>query len=111
MTVCELSEAMDRDLEDVQEAILYIKDGPDIHPKTRLEDLNIIKDIVKKCGMKMKIISQPKDDKEEHEKVKDVTKRPPAGLELLKSRPPVVTVSILSYCERIVKFYILFNHR
>lgn len=94
MTVRELSESMDRDLEDVQEAILYIKDGPDIHPKTRLEDLNIIKDIVKKCGMKMKIVSQPKDEKEEHEKIRDVTKRPPAREEFLKLRPPVVTVCI-----------------
>lgn len=46
MTVRELSKSANRDLEDVQEAILYIKDGPDIHPKTRLEDLNVIKDIV-----------------------------------------------------------------
>ncbi|KAL7022062.1 hypothetical protein ACKWTF_012115 [Chironomus riparius] len=92
MTVKELSESMGRDLEDLQEAILYIKDGPDIHPKTRLEDMNIIKDIVKKCGMKMKIVSPPKDDKEDHEKIKDVTKRLPAKPEFLKQRPPVVTV-------------------
>lgn len=46
MTVKDLSVAADRHLEDVQEAILYIKDGPDIHPKTRLEDLKVIKDIV-----------------------------------------------------------------
>lgn len=46
MTVNDLAVSADRDLEDVQEAILYIKDGPDIHPRTRLEDMNIIKDIV-----------------------------------------------------------------
>lgn len=46
MTVKDLAVSANRDLEDVQEAILYIKDGPDIHPKTRLEDLNVIKDIV-----------------------------------------------------------------
>ena len=95
MTIKELSESMERDLEDLQEAILYIKDGPDIHPKTRLEDMNIIKDIVKKCGMKMKIVSPPKDDKEDHEKIRDVTNRPPAKPEFLKPRPPVVTVRII----------------
>lgn len=46
MTVNELSVSANRDLEDVQEAILYIKNGPDIHPRTRLEDLSVIKDIV-----------------------------------------------------------------
>jgi hypothetical protein len=47
MTVLELSVSTKRNLEEVQEAMLYIKDGPDIHPKTRLEDLNVIKDIIK----------------------------------------------------------------
>lgn len=97
MTIKELSESMNRDLEDLQEAILYIKDGPDIHPKTKLEDMNIIKDIVKKCGMKMKIVSPPKDDKEDHEKIRDVTKRPPPKPEFLKQRPPVVTVRIFNF--------------
>jgi translation initiation factor IF-2 len=93
MTVRELSESMNRNIEDIQEAMLYIKDSPDIHPKTRLEDMNIIKDIVKKCGVKMKIVSAPKtDEKEEQIKDKDVHKRPPASVELLKQRPPVVTV-------------------
>lgn len=49
MTVKELSVEANRELEDVQEAILYIKDGPDIHPKTQLDNLNVIKDIVKVC--------------------------------------------------------------
>lgn len=47
MTIKELSISSNRNLEEVQEAILYIKDGPDIHPKTRLEDMNIIKEVIK----------------------------------------------------------------
>lgn len=93
MTVKELSVAMDRNIEDIQEAMLYIKNAPDINPSTRLEDISIIKDIVKKCGMKMKIVSAPKeDDHKEEIKDKDAYKRPPASAEMLKSRPPVVTV-------------------
>jgi translation initiation factor IF-2 len=96
MTVKELAQSMKRNIEEVQEAILYIKDGPDIHPTTRLNEMNIIKDIVKKCGMKMKIVSAPSQNEEKtEERDRDVRKRPPAAPELLKPRPPVVTVSTL----------------
>lgn len=93
MTVKELSVSSNRILEEVQEAILYIKNGPDIYPTTRLEDMNVIKDIVKKLGMKMKICAAPsKYDEKEEEKDRDVKKRPPANAEDLKPRAPVVTV-------------------
>lgn len=93
MTVNDLSVSSKRILEEVQEAILYIKDGPDIHPRTRLEDMNIIKDIIKKLGMKMKICAVPsKHEEKEVEKDRDVKKRPPANPEDLKPRAPVVTV-------------------
>lgn len=93
MTISELAVSSKRNLEEVQEAILYIKDGPEIHPKNRLEDMNVIKDIIKKLGMKMKICAAPSkyEDKEE-EKDRDVKKRPPANPENLKPRAPVVTV-------------------
>lgn len=74
---------------------MYVKEAPDIHPRTRLEDVNIIKEIVKKCGMRIKIVASPlnqKKDSDETEKDRDVSKRPPASPEELKTRPPVVTV-------------------
>jgi hypothetical protein len=94
MTVEELSESTKRNLEDVQEAILYIKNGPDIHPRTRLEDMNVIKDIIKKLGLRMRIAAAPQKAVEVEEKDRDVKKRPPALPELLKPRAPVVTVSL-----------------
>lgn len=93
MTVKDLAENAKRDLEHVQEAMLYVKDSPDIHPRTRLEDINIIKEIVKKCGMRIKIVAAPSVNKlEETEKERNVEKRPPADVKDLKPRAPVVTV-------------------
>lgn len=92
MSVKELAQSMDRNLNDVQEAMLYIKDAPDIHPKTKLEDINIIKEIAKKCGMRIKIVAAPSLHEEEIEKDRDVFKRPPPDAKDLKQRAPVVTV-------------------
>lgn len=93
MTVKELANNAGRDLEHVQEAMLYVKDSPDIYPQTKLEDINIIKEIVKKCGMRIKIVAAPSSPKhEEVEKDRDVEKRPPADPKDLKPRAPVVTV-------------------
>lgn len=89
----ELSKRMGRDLEDVQEAMLYVKDSPDIHPKTQIYDLNIIKDIVKKCGMRIRMVAAPSSTSEDiEEKDRDVQRREPAKPEDLRPRAPVVTV-------------------
>jgi len=95
MTVKELTKNMGRDLEHVQEAMLYVKGAPDIHPRTKLEDITIIKEIVKKCGMRIKVVAAPStklNEAEEVERDRDVAKRPPATEDALKHRPPVVTV-------------------
>lgn len=94
MTVKQLAENMGKDLEHVQEAMLYVKDAPDIHPKTKLGDIPIIKEIVKKCGMRIKIVADPstRQDHDEHEQDRDAVARPPAKPEDLKPRAPVVTV-------------------
>ena len=59
MTVRDLAKSMEKDLEHVQEVMLYVKNAPDIDPANRLEDPIIIKDIVTKCGMKMKFVAAP----------------------------------------------------
>jgi translation initiation factor IF-2 len=93
MTVKELASNMNRDLEQVQEAMLYTKDAPDIHPSTKLEDIAIIKEIVKKCGMRIKIVGAPSSkSRDEIEEDRDVQIRPPAKPEDMKPRAPVVTV-------------------
>lgn len=89
----ELADSTGSGLEHVQEAMLYVKEAPDIHPRTHLNDISIIKDIVKKCGMRIKIVAAPSARKdEEDEKDRDATKRPPAKPEELRTRAPVVTV-------------------
>lgn len=92
MTVKELTKNIGKDLEHVQEAMLYVKGAPDIHPRTKLEDITIIKEIAKKCGMRIKVVAAPSNQVEEVEKDRDVSKRPPANGDALKHRPPVVTV-------------------
>jgi translation initiation factor IF-2 len=93
MTVNELAMKMNRDIEDIQESMLYTKGAPDIHPNTKLEDLAIIREIVKKCGMRIKFVSPPSNKKDEtDEKDRDVFARPPASPEKLLTRAPVVTV-------------------
>lgn len=92
MTVGELAARMNRDIEDVQEAMLYTKDAPDIHPNTKLDDLIIIREIVKKCGMRIKFVTAPSKKSEEDEKDRDVFPRPPADPKDLITRAPVVTV-------------------
>jgi translation initiation factor IF-2 len=93
MTVEELAKRMNRDLEDVQEAMLYTKGAPDISPKTKLDDLAITREIVAKCGMRVRMISAPNNTKvEEEEKDRDVVARPPADPDKLELRSPVVTV-------------------
>lgn len=91
MTVTDLANTTNKDIEIVQEAMLYVKNAPDIDPNTKLEDPSIIKDILSKLGLKMKIVAAPTKE-EHHEKDKDVTKRPPAPIENLLPRAPVVTI-------------------
>lgn len=71
--------------------MLYVKGVTDFEPYSRIEDPKILKDIVEKCGFKMRIVAPPLDselDEIEH----DVKPRPPPPKENLKPRPPVVTV-------------------
>ncbi|CAD6994125.1 unnamed protein product [Ceratitis capitata] len=95
ISVQELANSMQRSLEDVQEIMLYVKGADNIEPNARLDDLKIIQEIVNKSGAKTRIVSAPEDDSvdsDELGKHHDITPRPPAPPELLKPRPPVVTV-------------------
>lgn len=92
MTVQELANSAGKDLEHIQEVMLYVKGANDLDPNARLEDPTIIKDIVQKCGMKMKIIAAPSNANTILTENKNVFKKPPALPEKLQLRPPVVTV-------------------
>lgn len=92
MTVAELAKSCELDLEHIQEVMLYVKGAGNIDPEARLEDQKIIKEIVTKCGLKMKIVAAPTIASKEEVKDRDVLPRPPPPPENLQERPPVVTV-------------------
>ncbi|XP_055587378.1 translation initiation factor IF-2, mitochondrial [Uranotaenia lowii] len=93
MTVADLAKTSSLSLEHIQEVMLYVKGAGSIEPKARLEDQKIVKEILSKCGLRMKIVAQPERSViEEEAKDKDVVPRPPPLEENLKQRPPVVTV-------------------
>ncbi|XP_030370264.1 translation initiation factor IF-2, mitochondrial isoform X2 [Scaptodrosophila lebanonensis] len=92
MTVAQLAKALQRSLDDVQEAMLYVPGADNIEPNARLEDLKLIQDISKKLGCKTRVVAAPDNILEDDLKERDVAPRPPASPEQLKPRPPVVTV-------------------
>ncbi|KAL9693439.1 hypothetical protein quinque_012724 [Culex quinquefasciatus] len=92
MTVAELARSSQLDLEHIQEVMLYVKGAGSIEPEARLEDQKIVKEILQKCGLRMKIVAAPSAEKQLEEKDRDVMPRGPPSDENLRERPPVVTV-------------------
>ncbi|KAI4886611.1 hypothetical protein NFI96_012731, partial [Prochilodus magdalenae] len=89
MTVSELSQAMNRDIDHVFEALLSSSvDLYDLEPNSVLEE-KWIKEAIKRCGMKYK---WAKAVETKIRKIEDVQRRPPSDLANLVKRPPVVTV-------------------
>ncbi|XP_059610691.1 translation initiation factor IF-2, mitochondrial [Phlebotomus argentipes] len=91
MTVAELANSAEKSLEHIQEVMLYVPGVDDLDSVTRLHDMKVIKNIVEKCGMKMKIVAPP-SSAEVIVKDKDVFPRPPAAPEDMETRHPIVTV-------------------
>ncbi|KAH8383212.1 hypothetical protein KR009_007336 [Drosophila setifemur] len=92
MSVAQLSKELQRPLDDVQEAMLYVQGADNIEPAAKLPDLKVIQEIAKKLGAKTRVVATPDTTSEEDQKERDVVPRPPAPPELLQPRPPVVTV-------------------
>uniref|UniRef100_A0A1A9X2L9 Tr-type G domain-containing protein n=1 Tax=Glossina brevipalpis TaxID=37001 RepID=A0A1A9X2L9_9MUSC len=93
MTVQELSISAKRSLDDVQEAMLFVKGIENLEFSSQLNDLKMIQEIVKRLGARMRIVAAPLNSVNEDENIdRDISPRPPAPPELLKPRSPVVTV-------------------
>nr|XP_017092688.2 translation initiation factor IF-2, mitochondrial [Drosophila bipectinata] len=92
MSVAQLAKELDRSLDNVQEAMLYVKGADNIEPDAKIADLQIIQEIAKKLAVKTRVVATPDNATEDDQKERDVTPRPPASPEMLKPRPPVVTV-------------------
>uniref|UniRef100_A0A6P4G1D6 Translation initiation factor IF-2, mitochondrial-like n=1 Tax=Drosophila rhopaloa TaxID=1041015 RepID=A0A6P4G1D6_DRORH len=92
MSVAQLAKELERPLDDIQEAMLYVKGADNIEPAFKLADLKIIQEIAKKLGAKTRVVATPETSSEDDQKDRDVAPRPPAPANLLQPRPPVVTV-------------------
>ncbi|XP_040207598.1 translation initiation factor IF-2, mitochondrial isoform X2 [Rana temporaria] len=90
MTVARLAKAMDRDVDDIFEALLYTAlDLNSLKPSSALNE-EAIKEVVKKCGRRFLFVVQNKTEKVRENL--DAVKRPPAGPSVLVPRHPVVTI-------------------
>ncbi|XP_034966844.2 translation initiation factor IF-2, mitochondrial [Zootoca vivipara] len=89
MTVEDLAKAMHKDIDHIYEALLNTRIDLDMLEPDSVLDEVLIKDIVKKSGMKHKWAKLKEDKIKEN---KDAVKRPPADPASLTPRPPVVTI-------------------
>lgn len=85
MTVSELAQAMNKDVDDVVEALINIQN---VKPDTILEE-KWIKEAVKNCGMKYRWATIAETKEREN---KDIQRQPPPDAACLETRPPVVTI-------------------
>ncbi|CAG2058722.1 unnamed protein product [Timema podura] len=77
----------------VFEAMMYVDNSIDYSkPESIIDNLQVIKDIVKKSGMKPRVVAPP--DLREADKLKDrdAVRQPPPDPSVLVKRSPVVTV-------------------
>ncbi|XP_060687498.1 translation initiation factor IF-2, mitochondrial isoform X1 [Hemiscyllium ocellatum] len=89
MTVTELAEAMDKDVDHVYEALLHTNIDIDSIEQDMLLDEKWIKEVIKKSGMKFKWAKLAEEKVKEN---KDAVRRPPSDPAMLVPRSPVVTI-------------------
>ncbi|PSN43893.1 Translation initiation factor IF-2 [Blattella germanica] len=92
MTVLDLAETIGKNVDHVFEVMMYVDDSVYYNkPSSVIDNFRVIQEVVKKSGMKFKVVPRP-DEKEIEAVNKDITKRPPPDPSVLVKRPPVVTV-------------------
>ncbi|GLV40171.1 mitochondrial translation initiation factor 2 [Carabus blaptoides fortunei] len=93
MTVTDLAAVMNRDLDHVFEVMLYVDKSDEYSDaKSKISNLQVIQDIIKKSGMKAKIVAPPENNTNNKLVDRDAVPQPPANPTDLRPRPPVVTV-------------------
>ncbi|XP_011868838.1 PREDICTED: translation initiation factor IF-2, mitochondrial isoform X2 [Vollenhovia emeryi] len=93
ITVSELAESAGRSIDDVMSAIQLTDLSQRRYRKeTPLEDSNVLYNVVRKLGAKIKLISRPDGKEEKSTKDCNAVKRPPPDESVLIKRRPVVTI-------------------
>ncbi|VVC33349.1 Translation protein, beta-barrel domain,Translation initiation factor IF- 2, domain [Cinara cedri] len=95
MTVSELANATKIPVDNVIQIIEYVISPSlnDIDPNVAIENVPLLREIVKKCGFKCNLTSNPsKSKKSSDNHLKDAVKRPPAPYNSTVMRHPVVTI-------------------
>ncbi|KAK6183487.1 hypothetical protein SNE40_010962 [Patella caerulea] len=89
MTVTQLAKELDRSVDQIFEALSYVNGG-EIYRKKHsvIDNFDVIKEVVKKCGFRHKLVEAPKSEKERV----DIVRQPPPDESVLQKRPPVVTI-------------------
>lgn len=90
MTIAEIAESMEKSIDHVFEILLYVEDGEKYDKAdSKIENIDIIKEIVKRSGMKF--IPAPKRLEKVKEN-KDIVRQDPPDSSVLVKRPSVVTI-------------------
>ncbi|CAH0551761.1 unnamed protein product [Brassicogethes aeneus] len=87
ITIRELATTLNRDINYVKDLFLNVIKDPDMP----ISDIKVIQQAIKRSGNRINIIGKPKDEVKEILK-SDIHPRPPPTKDMLKPRPPVVTV-------------------
>ncbi|XP_064623673.1 translation initiation factor IF-2, mitochondrial-like [Lineus longissimus] len=90
MTIQQVADLMSRDTDDVFEALFFIPNTNQYdRPDTVIDKIDVIKEILKKCGYRNQIKIPKSVIIEEN---LDAVRQPPPADDVLVSRPPVVTI-------------------
>ncbi|XP_050532177.1 translation initiation factor IF-2, mitochondrial isoform X2 [Daktulosphaira vitifoliae] len=94
MTISDLAKATGIPIDNVLDIMEYVEDS-EIYskPESRFENLSLLRQVVKKCGYKCRMVSNPNTIiKSRDYQPKDAFKRPPASYTSTICRHPVVTI-------------------
>ncbi|CAH0756278.1 unnamed protein product [Diatraea saccharalis] len=93
MTVQDIANVVKKDIDHILKALEFADKTSDINysKNTVIHNPQIIRDVIKICGCRYKLVANPEKEVEE-EQNKDAIPEPPSPAEMLKPRPPVVCV-------------------
>ncbi|XP_011251164.2 translation initiation factor IF-2, mitochondrial isoform X1 [Camponotus floridanus] len=92
MTVSELAESAEKNIDDILEAIFMSDSVRNYNKNTVIEDQNVLYSAVRKLGAKFRVISKPDNKVEKDKKDDNAVKRPLPDESVLIKRHPIVTI-------------------